>query len=160
MIEVWRIVRKRHAATAFSGEGTRRYGGRWNHPGTAVIYTAASQSLAILEVLVGLDPEDAPAEFALLRAVVPDGVPIKTMEAATLPPGWNVYPGPEALRDLGDAWARSGGTCVLSIPSAIVPRERNYLLSPSHPDMASIRIDPAESFTFDPRLWKTGAPLH
>jgi len=125
-----------------------------------MVYTAASQSLAILEVLVGLDPEDAPLEFALLRAVIPDNVLVKGLEAHTLPTGWNVYPSPEVLQDLGDAWVRSGETCVLSVPSAIVPRERNYLLNPSHPDMVHIRIDPPESFTFDPRLWKTGAPLH
>ena len=160
MTEVWRLVRPRHASAAFSGDGTRRWGARWNHPGTALVYTAASQSLAILEILVGLDPEDAPSEFALLRATIPDDVAIEVVAIAALPPGWNTYPGPETLRDRGDAWARQTETCVLSVPSAIVPRERNYLLNPSHPDMARIEIALSETFTFDPRLWKTAAPVH
>ncbi len=159
-MEVWRIVRSRHADTAFSGEGTRRSGARWNHPGTALVYTAASQSLAILEILVGLDPEDAPAEFALLCATIPDDVAVETMGIVSLPPNWSTYPGPEVLQDRGDAWAKRAETCVLSVPSAIVPRERNYLLNPSHPDMALIRIASPETFTFDSRLWKTAAPLH
>ncbi len=159
-MEVWRIVRARHAGTAFSGEGTRRSGARWNHPGTPLVYTAASPSLAILEILVGLDPEDAPAEFALLQAVVPQDVAVEVVEPAALPPNWNTYPGPETLRDWGDAWAKRNETCVLSVPSAIVPRERNYLLNPAHPDMARIQIAAPEAFTFDPRLWKTRPPLH
>ena len=54
-ISVWRIVKKKHEAAAFSGEGARIYGGRWTSPGKRVIYTAESVSLAFLEVLVHLD---------------------------------------------------------------------------------------------------------
>jgi RES domain-containing protein len=157
--EVWRIVRRRHAATAFSGTGTRRTGARWNHPGTTMVYTAASASLALLEVLVGLDPEDAPSEFALFRATIADDVSVEVLPAGALPRDWRAYPGPEALQDVGDAWVRQGGSCVLSVPSAVVPHERNYLLNPSHPDFPRIAIAPPESFAFDPRLWKTGSPL-
>ena len=48
----WRIVQAHVADRAFTGEGARRYGGRWNSKGFAVIYTSSSISLAILEVLV------------------------------------------------------------------------------------------------------------
>jgi len=40
MPKSWRILKSAHAATAFDGEGARLYGGRWNSPGTAVVYTA------------------------------------------------------------------------------------------------------------------------
>ncbi len=52
MTAVWRIVKKSRAGEAFSGEGARRYGGRWNHRGTAVVYVADSLSLAALELFV------------------------------------------------------------------------------------------------------------
>ncbi len=42
MRRVWRLVTARYAETAFSGEGARRYGGRWNPKGVPVIYTAGS----------------------------------------------------------------------------------------------------------------------
>ena len=155
MIESWRITRRRHAASAFSGEGARRAGGRWNRPGTPLVYTAGSQSLAILEMLVGLEPEDFPGEVILLRVEIPGDVSRELVDPAALPAGWNLYPGPEVLQDLGDAWVRRGQTCVLVVPSALVPRERNYLLNPAHPDMARLRIARPEPFTFDPRLWKT-----
>ncbi|MBP7442407.1 MAG: RES family NAD+ phosphorylase, partial [Thauera sp.] len=56
MRTVWRITTARFAAAAFSDEGARLHGGRWNPKGHGVIYTAESQSLALLEMLA----QDAP----------------------------------------------------------------------------------------------------
>jgi RES domain-containing protein len=42
---VYRLVRRERAAEALSGEGARRYGGRWNPPGAAVVYAAESRAL-------------------------------------------------------------------------------------------------------------------
>ena len=50
MIRAWRIVKARHALRAFTGEGAHLYGGRWNSPGVAVVYTAGSAALATLDV--------------------------------------------------------------------------------------------------------------
>ena len=52
MAFAWRIVQAHVADRAFTGEGARRYGGRWNSKGSAVVYASSSISLAILEVLV------------------------------------------------------------------------------------------------------------
>jgi len=52
MALAWRIVQTHVADRAFTGEGARRYGGRWNSKGYAAVYTSGSISLAILEVLV------------------------------------------------------------------------------------------------------------
>ena len=48
----WRIVRAARVNSAFTGEGARVYGGRWNSRGTAVIYVSEHESLAALELLV------------------------------------------------------------------------------------------------------------
>ncbi len=59
LIESWRIDRKLYRATAFTGEGARLYGGRWNSQGVSVVYTAEHRSLAMLEILVHLrKPKD------------------------------------------------------------------------------------------------------
>ncbi len=54
--DAWRIVKEKHAATAFSGEGASRTGGRWNSRGVWVVYASATQALATLENLVHLNP--------------------------------------------------------------------------------------------------------
>ena len=51
-LTVWRLVTARFADSAFSGEGARLYGGRWNRKHVPMVYTAATQSLAMLELLV------------------------------------------------------------------------------------------------------------
>ena len=58
----------------------------------------------------------------------------------------------DATRDMGTNWAKSLTTAVLSVPSSVVPRERNYILNPAHPDFGRIRFANPEPFYFDDRL--------
>ena len=69
MRTVWRITTARFAQTAFSGEGARLYGGRWNPKGWEVVYTAESQSLGLLELMVQDDP--LRAHYVLIPAQLP-----------------------------------------------------------------------------------------
>lgn len=43
-------------------------------------------------------------------------------------------------------------TAVLSVPSAVVPAERNVLINPRHPDFARIIIGAPQSLQTDTRL--------
>ena len=52
----WRIVKEKHAATAFSGEGARIFEGRWNSTGVPVVYCSENLALAALEILVHAQP--------------------------------------------------------------------------------------------------------
>jgi len=151
---VWRITRQLYAERAFDGEGARLYGGRWNRPGEAVVYTSETLSLAALEYFVQLDPDTAPDDLVAVAAELPPGLAVRALEPADLPTGWRAYPALEALQELGTAWVRAGETPVLSVPSALIPHERNLLLNPAHPDLAALRALPPEAFSFDPRMWK------
>ncbi|MBK8348315.1 MAG: RES family NAD+ phosphorylase [Saprospiraceae bacterium] len=57
-MEVYRITREKYAAD-LTGEGARLYGGRWNRPGVAALYTSEARSLAILELLVHFNSAEA-----------------------------------------------------------------------------------------------------
>lgn len=153
-LTAWRIVARQWADAAFDGEGARLYGGRWNHPGTPVVYASASLSLAALEVFVHADPDTAPPDLVAVRTELPGGAVVERLTAEDLPDGWRAYPGPESLRDLGMDWAVRGETLALVVPSAIVPQEHNVLLNPRHSAFSMIRPEAPIPFGFDPRMWK------
>jgi len=153
-LQVWRITSAPYAERAFDGEGARLYGGRWNHPGTAIVYAAHTLSLCALEYFVHLEPELAPKRLVAIPAEIPADVRMGSLEVQDLPADWRSYPAPDSLKDLGTAWARRGETVVLSVPSSIIPHERNYLINPAHPDFIRIRTLAAEPFAFDPRMWQ------
>jgi RES domain-containing protein len=147
----WRIVKTRLAARAFDGEGARRYGGRWNSPGTRVVYTSQSASLAVLELLVHLQASAPLGSYALRSARFDDRL-VSAVDRSSLPSHWRTFPASPALQRIGDAWIAAGTSLVLEVPSAIVEGESNYLINPTHPDLRRLRIGPPVRFRLDPRL--------
>ena len=77
----WRIVKASRAASAFDGEGARLYGGRWNSPGHALVYTAENVSLAALELLVHLQESALLASYLLLSVRFPPALVRKLARA-------------------------------------------------------------------------------
>lgn len=153
-LSLWRLVKAKHAAEAFGGEGARRFGGRWNERGTAVVYLGGSLSLAALETFVHLTAADARLAFVAIEVIVPDGVRIAELPLGRLPGSWRAEPPPPETKAIGSAWARAGENLLLRVPSVIVPREANYLLNPAHRDFSLLKIRSPESFGFDERMWK------
>lgn len=147
---VWRITTRRFADTAFSGEGARLYGGRWNRVGTSVIYTAENRSLAMLELMV----QDAPmkAHYVVIPAHIPDSVSIETLNKSRLSMDWRAHASRGTFQSIGDEWIRSSRTCVLAVPSAVMPTELNFLINSSHPDFYQITIGKPEILETDMRL--------
>lgn len=148
---VWRLTSAAHPDP--TGEGARLAGGRWNHPGTAVVYTAESESLAVLGYLVHLDTDEIPDDVVLLAATIPDEMAVATIDPATLPNNWRTIDDHEPLQTMGTAWAQQNSTTVLQVPSAVVQTGRNYLLNPNHPDFTKITWSNAVPYGFDSRLF-------
>ena len=151
MRTVWRVVTQRYADTAFSGEGARLYGGRWNPKGLSMVYTAQTQSLALLEMLV----QDAPlhARYVMIPARVPEQS-IEHIDQTTLPADWRELSGRSDLQYIGAAWIHAGTSAVLAVPSAVVPAEFNYLINPAHPDYALLEIGTRSEWLTDQRLMR------
>jgi RES domain-containing protein len=147
----WRIVKEKHAKTAFSGEGARIYEGRWNSAGVRMVYCSEHLSLAALEILAHTQPATIRDEFRAFRIVWDDAM-MTTVELKKLPKAWNAQPPGVVSRKIGDDWIRAGGFAVLAVPSVIVPLERTFLLNPKHRDFAKIKIKDAGKFVLDPRL--------
>jgi len=150
MPEAWRILKAKHVATAFSGEGAAKSGGRWNSRGVAMVYTSGTKALAALENLVHLNP---PVIFKYVAIRLEfDTALIEKAAFSELPADWRVEPPPPSTKQLGDTWARARRSAILAVPSVVISSELNYLLNPAHPEFKKIAIGRPEEFTFDPRL--------
>lgn len=151
MLTAWRIVKARHAANAFDGEGARLEGGRWNAPGSPMVYTAGSAALAALEMLVHLGRGATLPAYVLIACSFDESL-VSRLDRSRLPAHWRSYPAPPELQRLGDEWLKSGASPVLEVPSAVIPTEHNYLLNPRHQSFDSVVLAAPESFEFDLRL--------
>jgi RES domain-containing protein len=134
-----------------SGEGARLFGGRWNSEGRSAIYLASSCSLAMLEVLVHLQPLMIPNDYCIVEIEVPD-TSITQITVNDLPDNWKDVSPPAILKVMGNNFLANKKQLMLKVPSSIVPTEYNYLLNPMHPDMKKVKIVKKEPFDFDSRL--------
>ena len=148
----WRLIKSDFVKNAFTGDGARAAGGRWNPKGSPVVYTASSLALAALEHLVHADDDLLPADLLSFVVDIPEEVSIDQIVIDHLPPDWRSYPPPEALQDLGAAWLTQRSTAVLCVPSAVIPEEHNFLLNPLHPHFVRITWENPHPFSLDSRL--------
>jgi RES domain-containing protein len=151
MIIAWRIVGARYKDNAFSGEGARLHGGRWNSKGTTMVYTAGSLALASIEIVVNLPGPKLLEEFFRIPVHIPPNL-IIDLPLDKLPGDWNSRPVSPAIRAIGDRWVKEKTSVALKVPSVVVPEEYNYLLNPVHPDFEKIAIGTPIKYRFDPRL--------
>ncbi len=151
MITAWRIVKARRADTAFDGEGARSLGGRWNSPGSPLVYTAGSAALAALEMLVHLGTGAILPAYVLISCSFDEAL-VARLDRSRLPLNWRSYPAPPELQLIGNEWLKNGTSAVLEVPNAIIATESNYLLNPQHADVASIHVAGPQAFDFDLRL--------
>lgn len=148
---VWRIARRPHALDRI-GAGARENGGRWNRPGTAVVYTGRTVGIAALEKFVHVAGV-VPADLVLVRIELPQGCSIEEPALTELPTGWDAVPIRPGSMDFGTTWAREGRSLVLYVPSALVPEEGNAVLNPNHPEFAAVRMSIQRAFQYDPRMY-------
>mgnify|MGYP001773961249 FL=1 len=147
-LRAYRLVKKKWKASAFDGEGARLFGGRWNSRGQPCIYVAASESLAMLEIMVHLDDYGLMSHYALYEVLIPQDS-IVWLQSDQLPPDWREEPAPPSTAAIGDVWLSSRQSLALAVPSVIVPREYNFVLNPVH-DLFAPLIEGAKEIDFQP----------
>lgn len=151
-MQLYRLVHHKWAAQAFDGEGAKLYGGRWNSKGQLCIYTAGSEALAILEIMVHLNNRTALKQYRLFQLTI-TAEDILSVNPANLPLSWQQQPASIDTARIGDNWLTQQASLALSVPSVIAPREHNILLNPLHPRFAACLTTVTElNFLPDPRL--------
>lgn len=150
-LTVWRPVEEQYSGSAFSGEGARQHGGRFNSPGIPVVYTAGSLPLALVETMTGLERYDQLRRYMFFRVGIPQGQ-LSKLEAEDLPDGWDRHPPSSRSQRIGDRWVSREDSAVLRVPSVAAPYSYNYLLNPLHEAFDDIELGQAEPFPVDERL--------
>lgn len=152
-MRIWRLIHPRWAGEAFSGEGSRRAGRRWNPKGWPVVYCADSLALAMLEALVHLTEECRDIVYFAFPVDLPDDL-IRAVPPTDLPADWRNEPIPHSTQAMGETWLREGAVLALQVPSVVVAPETNVVINPNHPDFDRVAVGEPQPVGFDTRIWQ------
>jgi len=147
MMMVYRIVAAQYAdKLTASGKA-----GRWNLPDEHVIYTACSRSLATLELLVnrsGIHPESS---YKVMLIEIPKKY--TTIKPQEFSDDWRSLAAYPLLQHAGSVWYHESTSLVLAVPSAVIPKEYNFLINTRHGDFDShVHQADIEDYFWDERL--------
>jgi RES domain-containing protein len=149
---LWRIAAetRKYKADDVSGGGAAKSPGRWNESGQAVLYTAPTIAIAVLETAAHIDDGGLPLNRFLVRLDVPQAIWRKRTELATdvLPPTWSAIPAGATSARIGSEWLNALGSAILVVPSVIIPEEQAALINPAHPDAAKIKAKVVRPFEY------------
>ena len=128
--------------------------GRWNSEGNRVIYSAESVALSTLEVMIRKGGVGVGLKYSFMYILVPDFIDImeETEESLRLIPNWRDPIRFHASQEIGDKWYREKRTCLLKVPSALIPDSYNYILNQQHEDFEKITIQKTIPFSPDARI--------
>lgn len=150
---LWRIAAetRKYPADDLSGGGAAASPGRWNDEKQAVLYTAPTIAIAVLETAAHIDEAGLPLNRFLVRIDIPEAVWKKreVVDVSTLPVTWSAIPAGLGSVKFGSDWIASARSPVLLVPSVIVPEEMAALVNPSHPLAKRIRATIVRPFEYN-----------
>jgi len=149
-MRVFRIARKKYANDLYASG----YGARWNKLDQFVIYSASSRSLAALEVLVNTSKAMLLKDYHIMDIEVEvTAKHIQKVDLTKLPNEWQGLANYQILKNIGSKWYQENKKLILSVPSAIIPQERNYVINTKHKDFFDrVSLINSNPFIWDSRL--------
>lgn len=149
-LTAFRIGDPRGAYPIFDATGSTIAPGRWNTPGSPVIYTSERYSTALLEKLVRGSGKLPPNQH-YVEITIPRGLAYEVVSIHALP-GWDAIP-PTVSKDFGERWCVEKRSVVLIVPSVVARLENNILINPAHSDFPAIRASLHQPVFWDRRLF-------
>ena len=134
----------------FDATGSMLAPGRWNTPGSPMIYAAEHYSTALLEKLVHGSGRLPPNQH-FIRITVPSGTSSEVFSPPSLP-GWDTMPATVSKR-YGEEWCRERRSLVLLVPSVVARLDMNVLINPAHPEFPRVETSLHEPVYWDKRLF-------
>lgn len=147
-MKLWRLYRRAHGP-GLDGSGGRYAPGRWHQQGTPVVYFGAGAAIVVLEKLAHLDPDTLPAD--LMLGLFEADVSVADVWRPASAHGRDLKD-IDLTRSAGQGWLESGRSCVLRVPSIVVPEEHNLVVNPLHAEARQITLVSERRFAFDGRL--------
>lgn len=141
-MKLWRLSK----FIELNGEGGRLFAGRWSRGGRAVVYTAESSALAILEVLVQYQRGSLPIPVEFIEISASDALRILDYGEAEPPQDRR------ESQDWGEHWLQGGASALARVPSVLAPESHNLLINPAHPDAPQIKVERHWRHDWDARL--------
>jgi RES domain-containing protein len=118
------------------------------------VFASATLSLATLERFVHTDPDLEPDDLVAISVTIDSRIAIEAVAMGDLPKHWRAHPPPPELILIGERWLQRAGAAVLSVPSVVIPQERNFVINPNHADFRNIKVERSEPFSFVARMWR------
>ena len=145
-MRVWRISN----FADLSGAGGLYGDGRWHRRGVPVIYCADHPSTSLLEILVHASRVTVPDSYHLIEIDIPDGTSCFDPDLSGTP-DWTkdlAY-----TQSVGMGFFSDARSAFMRVPSVVMPKARNLLINPRHPDAGLARIVDVDRYPFDSRLF-------
>ncbi len=146
----FRIGDPNGAYPIFDATGSTIAPGRWNTPGSPVIYSSEHYSTAVLEKLVHGSGRLPPNQH-YVHITIPRGLTYEVVSTAALP-GWDTMPAVASKR-FGEEWHLQRRSVFLIVPSIVARLDNNILINPAHPEFPSIAVSLHQPVYWDKRLY-------
>lgn len=149
-LTAYRIGDPAGAYPIFDAIGSTIAPGRWNTPGSPVIYAAEHFSTALLEKLVHGSGRLPPNQH-YIEITIPRGLSYEVFSPPSLP-GWDGMPA-TVSKTFGEKWCLERRSAILIVPSVIARLDNNVLINPAHPEFPAIASGLHQPVYWDRRLF-------
>lgn len=146
----FRIGDPNGAYPIFDATGSTLAPGRWNTPGSPLIYTSQHYSTALLEKLVHGSGRLPPNQH-YVELTLPRGLSYEIFSPPTLP-DWDSMPA-TASKVFGERWCLEKRSAILLVPSVVARLDGNILVNPGHPEFRMIDVSLHQPVFWDRRLF-------
>ncbi|AZO32365.1 RES family NAD+ phosphorylase [Mesorhizobium sp. M1B.F.Ca.ET.045.04.1.1] len=134
----------------FDAAGSTIAPGRWNTPGSPVIYASEHFSTALLEKLVHGSGRLPPNQH-YIEITIPRGTSYEVFSPPSLP-GWDTMPA-TVSKAFGEKWCVERRSAILVVPSVIARLDNNILINPVCSEFRTITSSLHKPVYWDRRLF-------
>jgi RES domain-containing protein len=138
----------------FDATGSSLAPGRWNTPGSPLIYSSEHYSTALLEKLVRGSGRLPPNQHSI-EITIPRGLSYEVFSPPSLP-GWDSLP-PTVSRQFGKQWFDQKRSLVLIAPSVVARLDSNIMINPAHAEFRLVEASLHQPVFWDRRLFGSAA---